>query len=74
MAYTTTSTPRGFAFGGSFARFFSAVFDGLTRMAENNPRVRQLQQLSALSDEQLAARGMKREDIARRVFADRFYI
>ena len=53
---------------------FTRLFDGLVAIAENNHRVRRVQQLSAMSDAQLAQRGLKREDIARHVFRDVLYI
>lgn len=43
-------------------------------VAENNRYARHMQHLSDLSDEQLAARGIKREDIALHVFKDLYYI
>lgn len=74
MAYTSTYSASSAPAAGPFARFFSALFSGLVRIAENNPRMRMVAQLSAMSDEELAARGLKREDIVRRAFGDRMYI
>lgn len=51
-----------------FSRALSAVGQFLVRSAENNPRVRQMQALSQLSDKQLADLGIKREDIPMHVF------
>lgn len=52
----------------------SSIVDGLTRgfgqIAEANWRVREVERLNAMSDTALAAKGLKREDIARHVFRD----
>lgn len=50
------------------------IFDGLVNIAENNHRVRRVKQLNALSDEELARRGLTRDQIARHVFRDVMYI
>ena len=51
-----------------------SLIEGLTRgfgrIAEANWRVREVERLNALSDAALAAKGLKREDIARHVFRD----
>ncbi|ETX14006.1 hypothetical protein OCH239_05995 [Roseivivax halodurans JCM 10272] len=65
---TTTTT------GAERRGIFTRIFDSLVAIAENNHRVRRVQHLSALSDAQLAQRGLKREDIARHVFRDVLYI
>ena len=59
---------------GNVAAFFAAIGRGLVRMGENSSRYRRLQALSALSDEALAERGLRRENIARHVFADVYYV
>ncbi|KCV83227.1 hypothetical protein ATO10_00660 [Actibacterium atlanticum] len=43
-------------------------------VAENNRYARQMQYLSGLSDKELEARGIKREDIAHHVFKELYYI
>ena len=44
-------------------------------LAETNSRVKAIEHLNTLSDAQLAERGIKtREDIARHVFRDLFYV
>lgn len=74
MAYITTSGARGFAPGAYLSRFLDRTIALLARMAESNPRYKQLQALSDLSDEDLAARGLTRIDIVRHVYGDRFYM
>lgn len=73
MAYTTHSArPIGFlaSLKGALARFGEAV----VAISENSSRMRRLRALQEMTDDQLAARGIRREDIVRIVFADRFYV
>ena len=51
-----------------------AILGTLVRIAENNSRLREAERLNALTDDQLAARGLKREEIARHVFRDMYYV
>ncbi|MFT4782824.1 MAG: hypothetical protein ACI9IV_000553 [Paracoccaceae bacterium] len=44
------------------------------RVMENHPRLKKVEALRALSDEQLAQRGMKRTDIVAHVFSDRMHL
>ena len=53
---------------------FTAFWNYCIRVAENDPRVKQAAALSALSDEQLAERGLQRADIARFVFRDHLHL
>ncbi|MCL3881830.1 DUF1127 domain-containing protein [Marivita sp. GX14005] len=57
--------------------FFSGLLDGITRgfvrIAEANWRAREVSRLYALSDEALAQKGLKREDIPHHVFRDVFW-
>ncbi|MHA6326856.1 DUF1127 domain-containing protein [Roseivivax sp. CAU 1753] len=64
---TTSDTGKG---KGILSRFFN----GVIRLAERNARYRQAECLQAMSDAELAARGLKREDIVRHVYRDRFYL
>ncbi|WP_372571137.1 DUF1127 domain-containing protein [Ruegeria jejuensis] len=56
--------------GKSVAGFFNGIFEALIRVGEANSRVRRIEALCKLSDEELAARGMRREDIVRVVMHD----
>ncbi|TCO73073.1 DUF1127 domain-containing protein [Rhodovulum euryhalinum] len=51
-----------------------AVLDMLIRVMENHPHTRQIERLNALSDEDLAARGLTRQDVIRHIFRDRYYL
>jgi uncharacterized protein YjiS (DUF1127 family) len=54
---------------GPVARFFSIIGNAMVSIGEANSKVRQVDALNALSDEELAARGIKRQDIVRHVFS-----
>ncbi|MGR3562750.1 MAG: DUF1127 domain-containing protein [Heliomarina sp.] len=74
MAYTSTHGADVSAVPGAFSRFFNAVLNGMTSIAENHPKMRQAAALQAMSDEELAKRGLKRDDIVKKVFANSFHI
>lgn len=63
----TTSAP-------SLGGFFRALGAAIISISEANSRVRHVEALTALSDEQLKARGLRREDIVRHVFSDALYL
>lgn len=58
--------------GGGLIRLLTAPVRGLWNfligIAESNAAMRRVERLSAMSDEALARRGLKREDIVREVF------
>ncbi|MCU9836791.1 MULTISPECIES: DUF1127 domain-containing protein [Ruegeria] len=70
MAVSTTHSRSLTALPGVVADIFTGIFDALVRVGEANAKVRQINALSALSDAELAARGMRREDIIRRVMGE----
>jgi len=74
MAYTTANQVQSAPLTGVVARILSAIFNGLIRIAEKDPHYRKIKKLSAMSDTELAEIGLRRDDIARHVFADRLYI
>ena len=71
MADTAYSAP---AKSVALTGVLHAIGDFFTLITESNWRVREAERLQAMSDSQLAARGLRREDIARHVFRDMFYI
>lgn len=54
-----------------FARALKAIWNGLVSLSEANARSKELDFYNSLTDEQLAERGLKREQIVRYVFRDR---
>jgi hypothetical protein len=74
MAYETThpttATELPHRILGIFGRVFSALGLALVAIPETNRRIAAMQRLQEKSDAELAARGLRREDIARHVFID----
>lgn len=59
---------------GRVGGLFQRAFNALVAVAEANPRLKAVNRLSEMSDAELAARGLKREDIVRHVFRDLYYV
>lgn len=74
MAHTTTHIPASGSILAPVAKFFSALGTAFVSMGEASSKMRQVNALQALSDEELADRGLKREDIARYVFSDCYWL
>ncbi|QBF30590.1 DUF1127 domain-containing protein [Thalassococcus sp. S3] len=72
MAYTSTQTG-GTSVFGLIGQFFSVIGNALVALGDANSKVRQLEALNALSDAELAERGLRREDIARTVFMNNYW-
>ncbi len=47
---------------------------GLVRMAEAGPRMAAVRELNAMSDEDLAAKGVTRAEMVRRIFGPAYYL
>ncbi len=72
MALAQTVKP---SFGWNIlTRPFVALGNFLVAIGEANSRVRATRVLMAMSDEELAERGLKRDQIVQRVFSESFYI
>ena len=52
------------------AEFFRALGVGIDLAANSNDRILEMEKLNALTDAELDAKGLRREDIARYVFRD----
>ncbi|MCT8160249.1 hypothetical protein [Pseudoruegeria sp. SHC-113] len=73
MAHAATHSDTA-SFAAGLSALFSRLGAALMRAAENRSRVEQMERLNAKSDEELAALGLRREDIARYVFRDMMFI
>ena len=73
MAQITTNAPAT-SWSFSLSGIFRSIGNGLIQLTEANSRVRRAEALHAMNDEELAKMGLKREDIARHVFGDLFFI
>lgn len=56
------------------AGLFTRLGEAIVRAAERHSRADRIAALQRLDDAELAARGMRRDDIVRHVFADRFFL
>ncbi|GHF34842.1 DUF1127 domain-containing protein [Seohaeicola zhoushanensis] len=72
MAYVSTSPAH--VGGNAVSRFFHGFFDLMVRIAENDPRFKKLSVLAAMTDEDLAKRGLRRDQIAREVLGGTYYV
>ena len=74
MALTVTHTSNGATVWEIVTAPFRAIGRGLVSMGENNPRYLEAQRLHAMTDEELAARNLKRDDIVKYVYRDLMHI
>lgn len=72
MAHIATHTTS--VDGGLVSRLVTSFWNGLMAISQANHLSRQVEALMALSDKELAARGLKREEIARHVFSTSYWI
>ncbi len=71
---TATYTAHSIAHDAPRKGIFQRLYDGMVWLAERNPRVRQAEMLHAMSDDELAHMGLKREEIAQHVYRDMIYL
>lgn len=70
---TTATLTSNIAFANAangVKKFFSSLGKALAFYGESQTRMIQVEKLTSMSDEQLQARGIKREDIVHYVFRD----
>ncbi|MGI9370066.1 MAG: DUF1127 domain-containing protein [Ruegeria sp.] len=70
MAQSTTPRPAFPSLLSTVSSIFSGIYDALFRIGEANAKARLVRSLSRLTDGELQARGIRREDIVRLVMAD----
>ncbi|WP_334063997.1 DUF1127 domain-containing protein [Limimaricola cinnabarinus] len=71
MAQTTTAPSRLL---GLAVAPFAMIGRGLIAMAEAGPRMKQVQQLNEMSDEDLEALGTSRAEMVRKIFGGAIYM
>ncbi|MDK3074796.1 DUF1127 domain-containing protein [Sedimentitalea sp. JM2-8] len=74
MAHTSTHNDAHFSIFGAIQNVFSTIGSAFVMMAQSDSRMRQIEALNALSDAELAERGLRRDEIARYVFNDVFWV
>lgn len=70
MAHSTTTRPAILTLFSTVGSILSGAYDALARIGEANAKARLVRSLSRLTDGELEARGIRREDIVRLVMAD----
>ncbi|MGB4719828.1 MAG: DUF1127 domain-containing protein [Planktomarina temperata] len=71
---TIVDVPQGNRIAAGLNRVLSGFLNFLVSISTAQSRVRQIEFLGALSDEELAQRGLTRQDIVRHVYRDAYYI
>jgi uncharacterized protein YjiS (DUF1127 family) len=76
MAHVSERIDAGFGhkIAASVQSFFVSLFTALAVNRDHEARFRQVQKLQAMSDADLAARGLTRDEIVRHVFRDLYYV
>ncbi|MBE1283290.1 MAG: hypothetical protein GJ676_08245 [Rhodobacteraceae bacterium] len=74
MAHSTVQTRTRISLPGLIASIGSSIYAALISLGEARSRVRQIEFLQSLSDEELEKRGLKRDQIVHRVFADSIWL
>ena len=74
MMAVTTDAPAQSGFLAALDRAVSGVANFIVSISVSHHRARQLSALAELSDEALAKKGLKREDLVRYVFRDIYYV
>lgn len=72
MAYANTQATQ--ARSNPFKAIWNALVFAMEASCEVSSRTKRIDALMSLSDAELARKGLRRENIIRHVFADRFYI
>ena len=70
MAFLT-DTPRAKGFTAALQSAGTSVWNWLVKVGERRARTAELSYYMSMTDEELAKRGLRREDVVRHVFRDR---
>ncbi|KNG93472.1 DUF1127 domain-containing protein [Pseudaestuariivita atlantica] len=73
MAYTTADTAAHRS-GNPITNALNGIWNWLISISEADHKLRQVEKLQSLSDDQLAKLGLKRQDIVPYVFRDYYYV
>ena len=71
---TIVDVRQGNRIAAGLNRVFNGILNFLVSISAAQSRVRQIEFLCALTDEELAERGLSRQDIVRYVYRDAYYI
>jgi uncharacterized protein YjiS (DUF1127 family) len=71
---TILDVPQGNRIAAGVNRVLGSILNFLVSISTAQSRVRRIEFLCALSDEELAERGLSRQDIVRHVYRDAYYV
>ena len=71
---TILDVPQDNRIAAGVNRVLGSILNFLVSISTAQSRVRQIEFLCALSDEELAERGLSRQDIVRHVYRDAYYV
>ena len=71
---TIVDVPQGNRIAAGLNRVFNSILNFLVSISMAQSRVRQIEFLCALTDQELAQRGLTRQDIVRHVYRDAYYV
>ena len=71
---TIVDVPQGNPIAAGLNRVFNGILNFLVSISMAQSRVRQIEFLCALTDEELAERGLSRQDIVRYVYRDAYCV
>ncbi|GAD57636.1 DUF1127 domain-containing protein [Limimaricola cinnabarinus] len=74
MAQTATTTNANRSLVGYLIAPFAAIGRGLVAIAEAGPRMQQVRRLNEMSDDDLAALGVTRAEMVRKIFGGSIYL
>ncbi|NNE87885.1 MAG: hypothetical protein HKN27_07390 [Silicimonas sp.] len=74
MAHFATPNQSGSGLLNVISNFFASLWNASRQQAELDSRLRQMRKLEAMSDAELAKRGIARDRIAHHVFRDIYYV
>ena len=74
MSHSANPNHSGSGLLDGIAGFFASLWTSARELAKMEARLRQMRQLEALSDAELARRGISRDRIAHYVFRDIYYV
>lgn len=72
--HTTNIHTPAFSLFAPIRAFFAALGRAMIVAAENSSCMKRIEAFNAMTDEQLAERGLKRDEIVRHVFQDLMYV
>lgn len=74
MSHAANSNQTGSALLNTVSDFFASLWSAAREQADMERRMLEMRKLEALSDDELAKRGIARDRIAHHVFRDIYYV